>query len=68
MRGYHYLMRIGHLINTLARYASVLAPLFKEKGVQGFIRFVRSTYSGPWFEDSADIEQRLSKPLRLSFI
>ena len=68
MRGYHYLMRIGHLINTLARYASVLAPLFKEKGVQGFIRFVRSTYSGPWFENIADIELRLSKPLRLSFI
>jgi hypothetical protein len=69
MRGYHYLMRIAHLLNTLARYASVLAPIFKQKGVQAFIRFVRSTYSGPWLDhDVADIEQRMRKPFRLSFI
>jgi hypothetical protein len=30
LRGYHYLMRIAHLINTLARYSSALAPMFKE--------------------------------------
>ena len=69
MRGYHHLMRIAHLLNTLARYASVLAPIFKQKGVQAFVRFVRSTYSGPWLDDDvADIEQRMRKPFRLSFI
>lgn len=68
MCGYHYLMRIAHLLNTLARYASVLAPIFKKKSVQAFIRFVRSTYSGPWFNDVSDIEQRMRKPFRLSFV
>jgi len=68
MRGYHYLMRIAHLLNTLARYSSVLAPIFKQKGVQAFIRFVRSTYSGPWLNHVADIEQRMRKPFRLSFV
>ncbi|MES9901536.1 MAG: hypothetical protein ABW168_02495 [Sedimenticola sp.] len=66
--GYSYLMRIGYLINTLARYASVLAPVFKEKGVQEFIRFVRSTYTDLWLDDITDIEQRMRKPFRLRFI
>jgi len=68
MRGYHYLMRIAHLINTLARYSSALAPLFKEKGIRGFIRFVRMTYAGPWFDKITDIEERMEKPFRLRFV
>lgn len=32
MRGYHYLMRIGHLLNTLARFSSTLAKQFREMG------------------------------------
>ncbi len=68
MRGYHYLMRIAHLLNTLARYASVLASIFKQKGIRAFIRFIRSTYSGPWFDDPSDIEQRMRKPFRLRFV
>ena len=68
MRGYHYLMRIAHLLNTLARYSSALAGLFREMGIQGFTRFVRTTYTGLWLEDAADIEQRMRKPFRLSFV
>ncbi len=68
MRGYHYLMRIAHLLNTLARYASVLALIFKQKGIRAFIRFIRSTYSGPWFDDPSDIEKRMRKPFRLRFV
>jgi len=68
MRGYHYLMRIAHLLNTLARYTSVLAPLFKQKGVRAFIRFIRSTYTGPWFDDLAEIRRCMRKPFRLRFV
>ena len=68
MRGYHYLMRIAHLLNTLARYSTALAGAFRQMGIQAFLRFVRTTYTGPWLDDAADIEQRMRKPLRLRFI
>jgi len=68
MRGYHYLMRIAHLLNTLARYSTALAGLFQEMGIQAFIRFVRATYTGPWLEDAAAIEQRRRKPFRLRLL
>ncbi len=48
MRGYHYLMRIGHLLNVPAAFSSKLIKIVKEKGLQGFIRFVRQTLSGRW--------------------
>lgn len=68
MRGYHYLMRIAHLLNTLARYSTALASVFREMGIQAFTRFVRTTYAGPWLDDAVDIEQRMRKPFRLSFV
>jgi len=32
MRGYHYLLRIGHLLNVLAAFSVKLVKVFKEKG------------------------------------
>lgn len=66
MKGYHYLMRLGHLINTLARFSKELATLFGELGVQATIEFIRNTLTGPWL-DLKIITQRLSKPFRLRF-
>jgi hypothetical protein len=48
MKGYHYLMRLGHLINILAQYSERLVKIVRDLGVRGFIRFVRETISGPW--------------------
>ncbi|MES9857822.1 MAG: transposase family protein, partial [Sedimenticola sp.] len=48
MKGYHYLMRLAHLFNTLARFSCALAKVFKKLGVRGFIAFVYSTLTGPW--------------------
>jgi hypothetical protein len=64
MRGYHYLMRIGHLLNVLAAYSAKLIEVFKEKGPQGFIEFVRTTLSGLWL-DKGEVQQRLSRPFQL---
>ena len=50
MRGYHFLMRLGHLINVLARNTARLARLVGRMGVRGFIRFLRETCSGPWLD------------------
>jgi hypothetical protein len=64
MRGYHYLMRIAHLINTLALYSERLAKTVRDLTMAGFIRFVRSTISGPWLDPSW-IKRRLDSPFQL---
>lgn len=66
MRGYHYLMRLAHLLNTLARFSTALAKQHLELGVRPFIQFLRSTLSGPWFESTIEaVKQRIKKPFQL---
>ena len=48
MRGYHYLMRLGHALNVLARYSAGLVKYVRQLGVRGLIDFVRRTLAGPW--------------------
>ena len=67
MKGYHYLMRLAHLFNTLARFSKELAELFSTLGVQAAIGFIRNTLTGPWL-DPQQIEQRLARPLRLRLL
>jgi len=67
MKGYHYLMRLAHLLNTLARFSKDLAKLFGELGVQATIEFIRNTLSGPWLNLHA-LEQRISRPFRLRLV
>ena len=52
MKGYHYLMRIAHLLNVLVQYSSQLAPMVAELGARGFIQFIRQTLSAPWLDRS----------------
>jgi len=68
MQAYHYLMRIGHLLNVLASLASTLVQAFRQRGAQGFIQWVCSTLSGRWL-DPAQLQARLtaSYQLRLHF-
>ena len=67
MKGYHYLMRLAHLFNTLARFSKDLAGLFSTLGVQAAIGFIRNTLTGPWL-DARELEQRLGRPFRLRLI
>jgi len=67
MMAYHYLMRIGHLLNVLAAFSAKLAQTVKEKGLQGFIRFVRQTLSGRWLE-GPEVQRRLRQPFQLRFV
>jgi hypothetical protein len=67
MKGYHYLMRLGRLINVLALYSERLIPMVRELGVQGFIRFVRETISGPWL-DPVWVKRRLATPFQLRLL
>lgn len=67
MKGYHYLMRLGHLINVLALYSERLVSMVRELGVRGFIRFVRETITGPWL-DPVWVKRRLAAPFQLRLI
>ncbi len=56
MRGYHYLMRLGHALNVLARYSYALAQDVRDLGVRGLIQLVRSTIAGLWLQ-AEDFQQ-----------
>ena len=50
MRGYHFLMRLGHLINVLAQKTERLAQIVRRRGLRGLIQFIRETCKGPWLD------------------
>ena len=50
MKGYHFLMRLAHLINILAQNTEQLAKLVVRMGVRGLIDFLRETCRGPWLD------------------
>lgn len=64
MRGYHYLMRLGHLINVLAQNTARLARICRSRGIRGLIDFLRETCSGPWL-DADRIGALLASPIQL---
>jgi len=67
MRGYHYLMRIANILNELAAFCTHLVEAFKERGLEGFIEFVRTTLSGVWLE-LEELRDRLRRPFQLRLI
>lgn len=64
MKGYHYLMQLGHMFNIMARHSEKLAKVVKDTGVRGLIRLVRETLASPWF-DRAWIGEQLTAPFQL---
>jgi hypothetical protein len=64
MKGYHYLMRLAHLINVLAQNTVYLARLVRCRGVRGVIKFLRETIAGPWL-DAEKIRTLLNIPHQL---
>jgi hypothetical protein len=64
MRGYHFLMRLGHLLNILAQNTACLARLVRSQGRRGLLQFLRETCTGPWL-DAARIQLLLASPCQL---
>lgn len=64
MKGYHYLMRLGHFLNVLARYSKSLQEYVRTFGVQGLIQFVRETLAGPWLAPE-QVRARLAQRVQL---
>jgi hypothetical protein len=64
MRGYHYLMRLGHALNVLARHSYALAKYVRDLGVRGLIAWVRDTIAAPWL-DAEDLQQIATAPCQI---
>jgi len=64
MKGYHFLMCLGHLINILGRNTACLARLVYRMGVRGLIELLRETCSGPWL-NAQRIERVLESPCQI---
>jgi hypothetical protein len=64
MRGYHYLMRLGHALNVLARHSYALVKYVRELGVRGVIAWVRNTIAGPWL-NAEDLERIATAPCQI---
>lgn len=50
MKGFHYLMRLAHLLNVLVQYSVKIYERIKEFGIRGVIDLLVSTLSGPWLD------------------
>lgn len=64
MKGYHYLMRLGHMINVLAQNTARLAAIVRSRGMRGLIEFLRDTCAGLWL-DAERIRSLLTLPHQL---
>jgi hypothetical protein len=58
MKGYHYLMQLGHMFNVMARRSKIIDVMIKDLGMRGFIRFVCRSIASPWL-DSDFVKERL---------
>ncbi|HIL69369.1 MAG TPA: transposase family protein [Verrucomicrobia bacterium] len=64
MRGYHYLMRLGHALNVLARHSWALKKYVRDLGVRGLIAFVRNTIAAPWL-NAGELQRIATAPCQL---
>lgn len=64
MKGYHYLMRLAHLLNALALATKRVMRQVRELGVQAFLRWVRESCAHRWLRP-AWLEQLRQWPPQL---
>ncbi len=64
MKGYHVLMHLAHLFNTLARFHRPLRSLYRTLGVRPALAFIRETCAAPWL-NAENVRAALNRPFRL---
>ena len=62
MQGYHFLMRIGLMLNVLVQYSECFIDVIKTLGKRGAIKFIFETLKGLWL-NAEYIQNKLKKPL-----
>jgi len=48
LKGWHYLMKLAHLLNVFTLWSQVGSDLLKRRGYRDTIRFLRETWTGRW--------------------
>jgi hypothetical protein len=66
MKGFHLLMRIGHMMNVLAQYSNLLRVLFIKMGTQMFIKLLDETFR-LFRLNSEWMKNRLAEPYQVRF-
>jgi hypothetical protein len=64
MKGYHYLMRLAHLVNALALATKRVASQVRTLSVQAFLRWVRDSCAHRWLRREW-IERFRAMPLQV---
>jgi len=64
IKGYHYLMHFGRLINILAQYSEYFSKKLKQFGQGGLLSFIRSTISAHCLNDAL-VDQWLKRVFQL---
>ncbi len=67
MKGYHFLMHLGHALNALAQFSASLHGVVVQQGVRAFIRYLRESLRHPWL-DPQRLHQRLKANPQLRLI
>ena len=58
MKGFHYLMHLGHALNVLAQHSEQLSTIVASQGVRAFTKYLRDTLLHPWL-DPQRLKERL---------
>jgi len=67
MKGFHYLMRLAHLMNAVALHTKRVAKLVLKKGIRAFLAFVRETCANRWLSPEWIQKLRLA-PFQFQFV
>ncbi len=67
MKGFHTLMRLAHMLNTLALHQVALWPTVQAKGIGPTIHWIYQTIAGNWL-DTDVIAARRSRPHSLRLV
>ena len=52
MKGFHYLMKIGHFVNALLIHSEIISDYVDERGIQGFIKKLFEALTGAVLDTS----------------
>jgi len=60
MRGFHYLMRLGHAINAISEFTKKLKRYIKELGCSATLKIIKETFFSPWLSSEWYAAQSLA--------
>lgn len=67
MKGYHYLMRLAHMLNSIALLTKRVAKQVRTMGIRAFLKFVRETCANRWLRPEW-IKELLIAPFQFRFM